>query len=271
MSARHQHSASDFRHIRSCRKRERARETIVIAHARLASGAIAAGVLLAALASTACAGDACAAGDAPEPTAAQQVLLDPSAAALQATPPDTFHVLFETSRGNVTFDVVTAWAPIGAGRFYNLVRNGFFDGNRFFRVIPGGIVQFGVSGVPDVQAAWNEQALPDDPVRASNLGGTLVFATAGPNTRTTQMFVNYRDNEHYDSQGFSPIGRVTEGMGALLQLYSDYGEMAGLGGAGVDYQCMLAGGEAYIARDFDRMDRIIRATIIDSGSATEAT
>ena len=246
------------------------RETIRIDHARMAGVTISAGVLMIALTSG-CADDACAASDAPEPTAAQQVLLDPSAAALQATPPDTFHVLFETSRGNVTFDVVTAWAPIGAARFYNLVRNGFFDGNRFFRVIPGGIVQFGVSGVPQIQAAWNEQALPDDPVRVSNLRGTLVFATAGPNTRTTQMFVNYRDNEHYDSQGFAPIGRVTEGMGALLQLYSDYGEMAGLGGAGVNYECMLAGGEAYIARDFDRMDRIIRATLIDSGSATEAT
>jgi peptidyl-prolyl cis-trans isomerase A (cyclophilin A) len=220
---------------------------------------------------TGCAGDACAAGDAPAPAAGQQVLLDPAAPQFQTVPPDTFHVLFETSRGNVTFEVIPAWAPIGAARFYNLVRNGFFDGNRFFRVIPGGIVQFGVSGVPQIQAAWNEEALPDDPVSVSNLRGTLVFATAGPNTRTTQMFVNYRDNEHYDSQGFAPIGRVTEGLGALLQLYAEYGEMAGLGGGGIDYQCMLAGGEAYIARDFDRMDRIIRATIIDQGSTTEGS
>lgn len=213
-----------------------------------------------------CGGDACAAGEAPSPTTEQQVLLDPAGDAFQAVPPDTFRALFETTKGDITFEVVTAWAPLGAARFYNLVRNGFFDGNRFFRVIPGSIVQFGVSGVPDVQAAWNEQALPDDPGRVSNLRGTLVFATAGPNTRTTQLFVNYRDNEHYDSQGFAPIGRVTEGMGSLLQLYSDYGEMAGLGGAGIDYQCMLAGGEAYIARDFERMDRINRASIIESGS-----
>jgi peptidyl-prolyl cis-trans isomerase A (cyclophilin A) len=212
-----------------------------------------------ALGGGACAGDACAAANAPEPSAAQQMLLDPAAEAFQTAAPDTFRVLFETTKGNVTVEVFRDWAPIGADRFYNLVRNRFFDGNRFFRVIPGGIVQFGVHGVPDVQAAWNEQALPDDPVRTSNLRGTLVFATAGPNTRTTQLFINYRDNDHYDDLGFAPIGRVTDGMGALLQLYAEYGEMAGLGGNGVDYSCMLAGGEAYLARGFDRLDRIVSA------------
>ncbi|MCI0433769.1 MAG: peptidylprolyl isomerase [Gemmatimonadetes bacterium] len=199
---------------------------------------------------------------APQPTDAQSVLLDPAGEAFQSEPPDTFRVRFETSTGPFTVEVIRAWAPRGAQRFYDLVRNGFFDGNRFFRVIPGAIVQFGVHGVPAIQNAWNEHAIPDDPVLMSNERGTITFATAGPDTRTTQLFVNYRSNEGLDAQGFAPIGRVTEGMGALTALYSEYGEMAGLGGPGVDYGCMLTAGNAYLERRFERLDFIETARII---------
>ncbi len=208
-------------------------------------------------------GGACPSVRAPAPTEAQTVLLEPGSAAFQATPPDTFRVRFVASTGEFTVEVIRAWAPLGAQRFYNLVRNGFFDGNRFFRVIPGGIVQFGVHGVPAIQEAWNRHAIPDDPVTTSNERGTLTFATAGPDTRTTQLFINYRTNEGLDTQGFAPIGRVTEGMAALSALYAEYGEMAGLGGDGVDYACMLAGGNAYLDRRFERLDRIETARIIE--------
>jgi peptidyl-prolyl cis-trans isomerase A (cyclophilin A) len=199
----------------------------------------------------------------PEPSAVQAVLLEPAGEAFRLTAPDTFRVRFEASTGAVLVEVIREWAPIGADRFYNLARNRFFDGNRFFRVIPGAIVQFGVHGVPTVQAAWNEQPIPDDSVRTSNLRGTLTFATAGPNTRTTQLFINYGDNTFLDTQGFAPIGRVIEGMGPLLQLYSEYGEMRALGGPGVDYACMLTGGNAYLDREFERLDSIVHASVIE--------
>lgn len=208
-------------------------------------------------------GGGCPSVRAPEPTDAQAVLLDPGADAFQAEPPDTFRARFETSTGGFTIEVIRAWAPLGAKRFYNLVRNGFFDDNRFFRVLPGGIVQFGVHGVPAVQDAWNEQAIHDDPVLVSNERGTVTFATAGLDTRTTQLFINYRTNEGLDTQGFAPIGRVTEGMSTLVALYSEYGEMAGLGGQGVDYGCMLTGGNAYLDRRFERLDRVETARIIE--------
>jgi peptidyl-prolyl cis-trans isomerase A (cyclophilin A) len=210
----------------------------------------------------ACSDSACPGVRPPQPTAVQRVLLDPSAAPFQSEAPDSFRVRLETSQGDVVIEVVKAWAPIGAQRFYTLVRNGFFDGNRFFRVLPGFIVQFGVSGVPDVQEAWNEHALTDDPVLHSNERGTVTFATAGPDTRTTQMFINYGNNEGLDGAGFAPIGRVTEGMGALLLLYAEYGETAPQG-SGPDYGCMLEGGNAYLDRAFGQLDSIRTATIIE--------
>ncbi len=234
-----------------------------------ATGLLGTGLFITALGTvTTCAeSDPCGAGPLPSPSPEHQVLLDLAGEAFQTTPPDTFRVLLETTKGDVTVDVLSEWAPLGAQRFYNLVRNRFFDGTRFFRVLTGGIVQFGVHGVPEVQAAWNDFVMPDDSVSASNLTGTLVFATAGPNTRTTQLFINYRDNVQYDSQGFAPIGRVTDGMHILLQLNGEYGDMASLGGNGVNYQCLIAGGEAYLARYFDRMDRIISARIINGSAA----
>lgn len=204
----------------------------------------------------------CPSWDAPQPTDAQRVLLDPEASAFRQPAPDTFDVRFGTTHGDVTVRVFREWAPIGADRFHQLALNGFFDGNRFFRVLPGFIVQFGVSGVPAIQNAWNEHQLPDDPVRVSNEAGTLTFATAGPDTRTTQVFINYRDNPQLDRSGFAPIGRVIDGMDALRLLYADYGETAPQGG-GPLYQCMLESGNEYLRRRFERLDSITATTVTE--------
>jgi peptidyl-prolyl cis-trans isomerase A (cyclophilin A) len=218
-------------------------------------------LLAAAALAGACGSDSgCPAVAAPEPTAAQRVLLDPSSDALDATPPDTFHILLTTSVGAVDIEVMSAWAPLGAARLYNLARNGFFDGNRFFRVLPGFIAQFGVSGVPAIQAAWNAVPLPDEPAWLSNLRGTLVYAMAGPGSRTTQLFINYLDNPQLDALGFAPVGRVVSGMSNLIRLYGGYGETQP-GGSGPAYGCMLEGGEPYLARGYPRLDRILTAEV----------
>lgn len=223
---------------------------------------IAAALLLsgAACLAAACNSDGCPRVSAPEPTAGQRVLLDPSSDALRATPPDTFHILLTTSVGEVDIEVIRAWAPLGAARLYNLARNGFFDDNRFFRVLPGFIAQFGVSPVPAIQAAWNDAPLSDEPARVSNLRGTLVFAMAGPDSRTTQLFINYLDNPQLDTLGFAPVGRVVSGLSGLIRLYGGYGETQPQG-SGPAYACMLRGGEAYLAKAYPRLDRIERAAV----------
>lgn len=209
--------------------------------------------------------DGCPRIDPPAATAAQIMLLDPTAPQFRAEPPDTFMVEFDTSAGEMLIEVVTEWAPVGARRFYNLVRNGFFDGVAFYRVLPGFMAQFGVSPSPEVQAAWNPQTLPDDPVLQSNRRGSLTFATAGPNTRNTQLFINYGDNSRLDELGFAPIGRVVRGMGVADRFYSGYRETAP-DGAGPNYGCMLRSGSAYLDRRFPRLDVIHRANIVQSGN-----
>ena len=235
-----------------------------------------AGVAVAALAALAAGGGAtagCGSGyprvDLPEPSAERQVLLAPESDAFRATPPDTFVVRFETSEGEFVVQVNRAWAPVGAFRFYNLVRNGYYDGVRFFRVIPGFMAQFGVHGVPAVDDAWADQQLPDDPVLVPNQRGMITYAKAGPNTRTTQLFINYRDNTTLDGDGFAPFGRVIEGMDVVDRLYGEYGETAP-GGSGPDYACLMTGGNAYLARRFERMDSIVSATIVREANAATA-
>jgi peptidyl-prolyl cis-trans isomerase A (cyclophilin A) len=220
-------------------------------------------VLAAVLALAACSSeDGCPRVKEPGASPAQQILLDPKAEPFRAEAPDTFTVVFRTSAGDVTVEVYRDWAPLGAQRFYNLARNGFYDGTRFFRVLPGFVVQFGVSGVPAIQRAWNEAPLRDDPVTHSNERGTLTFATAGPDTRTTQLFFNYGNNDNLDGAGFAPIGRVVDGSAVLLRLYSGYGEFAPQGN-GPDFGCMLSGGNAYLERSFERLDSIASATIME--------
>ena len=149
---------------------------------------------------------------APSPAApsAGAALLDPSRATERA--PARFRVRFETTKGPFVVEVTRAWAPRGADRFYNLVRAGYYDDVAFFRVIEGFMVQFGINGDPRVNAAWQAARIPDDPVTQSNRRGMVTYAMAGPDTRTTQLFINFRDNKGLDGQGFAPFGGVVEGL-----------------------------------------------------------
>ncbi|HEY6223174.1 MAG TPA: peptidylprolyl isomerase [Gemmatimonadales bacterium] len=174
---------------------------------------------------------------------------------MQAKAPDTYNARFETSAGAFTVQVTRAWAPLGADRFYNLVKGGFFDGTRFFRVLPGFVVQFGLSGDPAVSARWHVAAIPDDPVEQHNTRGTITFATAGPNTRTTQLFINFADNLNLDGQGFAPFGTVVDGMGVVDRIYSGYGERP-------DQGAIESQGNTYLASQFPKLDSIAKATIV---------
>jgi homoserine O-acetyltransferase len=194
------------------------------------------------------------------------LLLDPDHPAWEAEAPERFRARFRTSEGDFTIAVVRELAPRGADRFYNLVRHGFYDDTRFYRVVPGSWVQFGVSGDPDVTAAWEGRTLPDDSMKASNVRGGVAFAHTGPGTRLTQVFVNLDDNTRLDADGFAPFGRVVEGMEVIESLYAGYGEEA-VGGMRAGRQGpMLRGGNAYLDEHFPEMDRIVRAWIEENPS-----
>jgi cyclophilin family peptidyl-prolyl cis-trans isomerase len=150
--------------------------------------------------------------------------LGPPAAGQTSRAPDVFQVRFETSQGAFVVEAHREWAPHGADRFHELVSTGFFDDSRFFRVVAGFIAQFGLPGDPAVTAAWKNRTLPDDPVRQSNVRGTIAYAMTGPDSRSTQLYINLADNSRLDTQGFSPIGRVTSGMDVVDRLYAGYGE-----------------------------------------------
>ena len=175
-------------------------------------------------------------------------------ASMNEKAPAQFLAKFETSKGVFVVRVERAWAPLGADRFYNLVKNGFFEENRFFRIVPNFIVQFGISGDPKVAAVWEAARISDDPVMRSNTAGYVTFATAGPNTRTTQLFINYGQNSSLDSQGFAPFGRVTEGMEVVTKLFAGYGERP-------DQGLIQRSGNAYLKSQFPNLDYIKKATI----------
>jgi peptidyl-prolyl cis-trans isomerase A (cyclophilin A) len=185
-------------------------------------------------------------------------LLNP--AALNEQAPATYKVRFDTSKGTFVVEVHRDWAPLGADRFYNLVKNGFYDDARFFRVISGFMVQFGINGNPQVSAKWRQANIQDDPVRASNHEGYITFATAGRNTRTTQVFINYGDNRALDSQGFAPFGQVISGMSVVKALYSGYGEGAPQG-QGPEQGRIQGEGNKYLISAFPKLDYIKKATI----------
>ncbi|HEV2149841.1 MAG TPA: peptidylprolyl isomerase [Longimicrobiaceae bacterium] len=187
---------------------------------------------------------------------------------IEAPAPETFRVRFETSRGPFVVEAHRAWAPNGVDRLYHLVRMGFYDDTRFFRVVDRFMVQFGISGDPQVSAAWRERAIPDDPVVKSNRRGFVTFATSGPNTRTTQLFVNYGDNLFLDSQGFAPIGEVVEGMDVVENLWRSYGEGPPRG-SGPDQSRIFAEGNAYLQREFPRLDYIESARIVSTSPARQ--
>jgi peptidyl-prolyl cis-trans isomerase A (cyclophilin A) len=174
--------------------------------------------------------------------------------------PDTYKANFDTSKGAFVVEVHREWAPNGADRFYNLVKNGFYDDIRFFRVLDNFMAQFGINGDPAIQSVWRGASLKDDPVKQSNKRGFITFATAGPNTRTTQVFINYKDNSSLDSQGFAPFGQVTTGMDVVDKLYKDYGE-GGPRGKGPEQGRLQAEGNAYLTKDFPKLDYVKTATI----------
>jgi peptidyl-prolyl cis-trans isomerase A (cyclophilin A) len=182
-------------------------------------------------------------------------------AALNEQAPAAYKVKFDTSKGTFVVDVHRDWAPVGADRFYNLVKNGFYNNARFFRVISGFMVQFGINGDPSLSSRWRTARIADDPVKQSNTRGMMTFATAGPNTRTTQVFVNYSGNSSLDGQGFAPFGQVTSGMNVVDALYSGYGEGAP-SGAGPEQGRVQSEGNAYLTASFPKLDYIKSATIV---------
>lgn len=188
-------------------------------------------------------------------------LLDPTQANEQA--PAQYKVKFETTKGTVVIEVNRDWAPNGADRFYNLVKVGFFEHVAFFRAMKGFMVQFGMSGTPAVQKAWNEHPLPDDPVKESNKPGYVTFAKKNnPNSRTTQVFINYRDNSNLDGMGFAPIGKVVEGMDVVNSFYTDYGEGAPRG-KGPNQMLIERQGNSYLEKDFPKLDWLEKASILE--------
>jgi peptidyl-prolyl cis-trans isomerase A (cyclophilin A) len=194
------------------------------------------------------------------PAAPNPRLMNP--AELNAIAPESFQARFTTSKGDFVVAVTRAWAPHGADRFYNLVNNGYFNDCRFFRVVYGFMVQFGINGDPALNSVWREARIPDDPPQQSNKRGFVTFATAGPNTRTTQVFINTVDrNTNLDDKGFVPFGRVVEGMDVVDKLFSGYGESAPQG-HGPDQTRAQKEGNAYMTRLFPKLDSIKTATIV---------
>jgi peptidyl-prolyl cis-trans isomerase A (cyclophilin A) len=175
--------------------------------------------------------------------------------------PEVFHVKLDTSKGPVDIEVHRDWAPAGAAHFYQLVKDGFYDGARFFRVVRGFVVQFGINGDPQTNAMWASATLPDDPVKEHNVAGTVSFAMRGPGTRSTQLFINLADNrESLDGQGFAPIGKVVDGMPAVMELYGFYGDMPPRG-QGPDPERIQQQGNDYLESHFPRLDFIKKATV----------
>jgi peptidyl-prolyl cis-trans isomerase A (cyclophilin A) len=190
--------------------------------------------------------------------AARPSLLTP--ASLHAKAPEVYKAQFTTTRGDFVVEVHRASAPLGADRFYNLVKNGYFTNAAFFRVVPGFIVQFGLNANPAVNKVWMNANIKDDAVMGSNKRGTLVFATAGPNTRTTQLFINFGDNAALDRQGFAPFGTVTDGLDVVDKIYPGYGERP-------DQQRITEEGKAYLDKNFPMLDSIKAAKILPAEPA----
>jgi len=176
--------------------------------------------------------------------------------------PDVYRVKFDTSAGAFVVEVTREWAPLGADRIYNLVKNGFFDNVRFFRVVPNFVVQFGINGDPELNQVWQKASIKDEPVKASNKKGYVTFAKGGPDTRTTQIFINYGDNARLDGMGFPPFGQVVEGMEVVEKINKEYGEQPNQG--------RLQGeGNAYLEKEFPKLDYVKTASIVKGGGAGE--
>jgi peptidyl-prolyl cis-trans isomerase A (cyclophilin A) len=209
----------------------------------------------------------------PKSTAIAHAGTDPALlhpATLKAQAPAEYDVKFVTTKGDFVVHVTRDWAPNGADRFYNLVKHHFYDGAAFFRYVDGFVVQFGLTGNPAVNKAWTDANIKDDPAKSSNKPGTVTFAMAGPNTRTTQIFINLGDNSRLDGMGFSAFGEVTSGMDVIKSFYSGYAD------APTSHQGEITNeGKAYLDKNFPKLDSIKTATIVPaaggaSGSAAPA-
>ena len=190
----------------------------------------------------------------------RELLLNPDDPEWQKQAPALSTVVFETSKGRIVFEMRREWAPRGVDRFYNLVRRGFYDGARFFRVRPATWVQFGIPGDPEIAQRWRTRTIPDDPLREPNVRGTIAYAFKDPNGRSTQAFINLRDNRETHDKEFVPFGRISEGMDVADALYDGYGEGPG-GIRGGKQDPVFEGGNVYLLKTYPRLDYIVRATI----------
>lgn len=199
-------------------------------------------------------------------TAFSLLLVASAASLVQAADPQapqTYQVKLDTTAGPVVIEVKRELAPLGADRFYRLVKEGYYDNVRIFRVVDGFVAQFGMSGDPATNAKWDKATIADDPVKASNKKGTITFATSGPDSRTTQLFINLEDNARLDRMGFSPFGGVVEGMENVQKFHSGYGEQPDQGSIG-------AAGNEYLDRSFPKLTKIKSARVVaENGKAVE--
>jgi peptidyl-prolyl cis-trans isomerase A (cyclophilin A) len=212
------------------------------------------------------------AAGAKKPAAAVKAPFDPALlqpSLLKTRAPAEFNVKFVTSAGEFSMKVTRAWAPNGADRFYNLILHHYFDGAAFFRVLQGFMAQFGLSAYPQVSRAWEPAVIKDDPVMAHNDRGYVTFAMAGPNSRTTQIFINYGNNQNLDRMGFAPFGQVTDGMDVVDKLYNAYGEGAP-DGHGPSQELIGTQGRAYLEKNFSKLDTIKTASLLPATSAAPA-
>ncbi len=205
-----------------------------------------------------------ASGCAPGDGSSAPPLTDPSDPYWTEAAPPTFDVRFETTAGDFVVRVVREWSPHGADRFYNLARSGYLDGQRFTRVVPEFICQWGIHGDPAVSQAWRHAVIPDDPVRVSNTRGRIAYAMTGPDTRTTQFYISLVDNSRLDEQGFSPFGEVVEGLEVVDRIHAGYGENAGGGMRRGNQDPLFEGGNAYIDRQYPELDHVVRAAVVGS-------
>ena len=188
------------------------------------------------------------------------LLLDPDNPEWQKQAPAVSTVVLETSKGKIAIEMRREWAPIGVDRFYNLVRHGFYDGARFFRVRPATWIQFGIPGDPAIAQRWRTRTMPDDPLREPNVRGTIAYAFKDPNGRSTQAFINLRDNRETHDKEFVPFGRIVEGMDAADALYTGYGEGPG-GIRGGKQNPVFEGGNEYLLKTYPKLDYILRVTV----------
>jgi cyclophilin family peptidyl-prolyl cis-trans isomerase len=187
------------------------------------------------------------------------------------TAPAVFRVKFETTAGSFVIEAHRDWSPHGADRFYQLVHSGYYNDSRFFRVVPGRWVQFGIAGDPALAQQWRHRTIPDDPLKHHNTPGTIAFSNTAPNTRSTQVYINLGDNSRNDSEpAFAPFGQVVEGMDAVEKIYGGYAEHSGGGMRAGHQDAMFEGGNAYLDRNFPKLDKLLRATILQPSAPANA-